>query len=146
MVEHFEDYRTARIFLLVKTFANFPVSGHFTKVSTAKFSLSTVALLSMGVSLSLPTICKNFNHENSPFSNLQKFSPTKDSRYTVILVVCACVHVCKRGPAWPCLEMDRTTGCSSTHRASRLDLGCPHTKVVRTGSAPVSSSLPDSQS
>ena len=34
-----------------------------------KFSLSTVASLSMGVSLSFPTIRKSFNHENPTFSN-----------------------------------------------------------------------------
>ena len=37
----------------------------------------------MGVSLLFPTIHGSFNRENPTFSNSQKFSPLKDSRYTV---------------------------------------------------------------
>ena len=46
--------------------------------------MSTVAFLSMGVSLVFPTIRESINRKNSSFSNSRKFSPAKDSRYIVL--------------------------------------------------------------
>ena len=51
-----------------------------------KFSLSTTVLLSMGMSLSFPTIRESFNRENLNFSNSRNFPPEKDSRYTVYVL------------------------------------------------------------
>ena len=52
----------------------------------------TVASLSMGMSLSFPTIRESFKRKNPTFSNSRKFSPAKDSRYTVAVVW---LHTCQ---------------------------------------------------
>ena len=72
-------------FSRVKTFTNFTVLGQFANVLTAKFFIEYGGVIINGVSLSFPTNRKSFNRENPTFNNLRKFSPAKDSRYTVCI-------------------------------------------------------------
>ena len=65
-----------------------------------------VVSLSMGVPLSFPTIRESFNHGNSTYSNLWKFSTTKDSCYTLEHHNSACEQWC---PSVLCHN------CSSVH-------------------------------
>ena len=87
-------YRIAGIFRGWKLSRISWFRGNSWKFWPRKFSSSTAAPLSMGVSLSFLAIRESFNHENSTFSNSQKFSPTKDSRYAVcFLPFLVSIHV-----------------------------------------------------
>ena len=68
----------------VKTFANFAVLGHVAKVLAAKIFIAyTATLLSTSMPLSFATNHGRFHRKKPTFSNSRKFSPAKDSRYTV---------------------------------------------------------------
>ena len=67
----------------VKTFAIFAVSGKFTKDLTEEILIEYGGVIINGRVVVFPTIHGSFNRENPTFSNSRKFSPPKDSRYTI---------------------------------------------------------------
>ena len=71
----------------VKTFVNFAVSGQFAKVLTEKIFIGYHGVIINGRVIVVFTICESFNRKNPTFSNLWKFSPAKDSRYTVYVFI-----------------------------------------------------------
>ena len=70
----------------MKTFANFAVSGQFAEVLTEKIFIEYGGIIINGHVIVVSHNSRSFNRENLTFSNLQKFSPAKDFRYTVPLI------------------------------------------------------------
>ena len=77
------NYGIAGIFCRWKLLRISRFQGKSREFYPRNFSLSMAASLLMGVSLLFPTLRKSFESQNLTFSNLHRFLPVKDSRYTV---------------------------------------------------------------
>ena len=77
----------------MKTFENFAILGQFVKVLTAKIFIEYGAVIINGRVIVVSHNLRSFNREKSDFQQFGKFSPAKDSRYTVLHVKHLHLHV-----------------------------------------------------